>query len=116
MPDIAPTSGEELARRFHDTYERLAPEFGYETRTDTREFDPQSSNGRLMIAVCKEIGCFIDAEKARADRVEDAFRAFCEGLEMREIDAIVIGEPDDTRRLGEVMAAMIRDAITEGEV
>lgn len=44
--------GEALARRFHETYERLAPQFGYETRQDTREFDPTSKNGRLMIAVC----------------------------------------------------------------
>ena len=44
-----------LARQFHDTYERLAPSYGYETRPDTREFDPNSSNGRLMITVCKEI-------------------------------------------------------------
>lgn len=44
--------GEYIARKFHEVYERLAPEFGYETRTDTREFDPESKNGRLMIAVC----------------------------------------------------------------
>lgn len=45
-------SGEVLARRFHETYEQLAPSFGYETRPETREFDPASPNGRLMIAVC----------------------------------------------------------------
>jgi hypothetical protein len=45
----------ELARKFHDTYERLAPEFGYDTRLDTREFDPDSPNGRLMIAVIREV-------------------------------------------------------------
>jgi hypothetical protein len=44
-----------LAKQFHDTYERLAPSFGYETRPETRVFDPDSANGRLMIAVCKEI-------------------------------------------------------------
>ena len=44
-----------LARQFHDTYERLAPSHGYETRPDTRDFDPDSPNGRLMTAVCKEI-------------------------------------------------------------
>lgn len=45
-----------LARRFHDLYERLAPQFGYETRPDTRAFDPESKNGRLMVAVCGQIG------------------------------------------------------------
>ena len=44
-----------LAIRFHETYERLAPSFGYETRTDTRRFDPESKNGRLMVAVCAEL-------------------------------------------------------------
>jgi hypothetical protein len=44
-----------LAEQFHDTYERLAPTFGYETRPETREFNPESPNGRLMVAVCKEI-------------------------------------------------------------
>ena len=41
-----------LAIRFHETYERLAPSFGYETRADTKTFDPESKNGRLMVAVC----------------------------------------------------------------
>ena len=45
----------ELAIRFHEVYERLAPSFGYETRPDTREFDPDSKNGRLMVAVCGEL-------------------------------------------------------------
>lgn len=48
-------SAEELARRFHDIYERLAPQFGYETRVDTREFDPLSKNGKLMVATCTEL-------------------------------------------------------------
>ncbi len=43
------------ARLFHETYERLAPSFGYETRKDTTDFDPHSNNGRLMIAVCSEV-------------------------------------------------------------
>ncbi len=50
-----PTTGEALARRFHEIYERRAPEFGYETRKETRAFDPTTPNGRLMIAVCTEI-------------------------------------------------------------
>lgn len=44
-----------LARQFHETYERLAPSFGYSTREETRKFDPESSNGKLMIAVCNEL-------------------------------------------------------------
>ena len=46
---------ENLARRFHDTYERLAPSFGYTTRPETRDFEPTTPNGRLMLAVCAEL-------------------------------------------------------------
>ena len=45
----------ELARKFHEVYERLAPDFGYETRKETRDFDPESPNGKLMIRVCGEV-------------------------------------------------------------
>lgn len=45
----------ELAIWFHDTYERLAPSHGYETRLETRNFDPESKNGKLMVAVCTEL-------------------------------------------------------------
>jgi hypothetical protein len=53
----APASGDalSLALKFHEIYERLAPSFGYETRQDTRAFDPESKNGKLMVAVCGEI-------------------------------------------------------------
>jgi hypothetical protein len=43
---------ESFARLFHDTYEREAHNFGYVTRADTKQFDPESANGRLMIHVC----------------------------------------------------------------
>lgn len=46
---------EELARKFHEVYERLAPDFGYETRKETKDFDPESPNGKLMIRVCGEV-------------------------------------------------------------
>ncbi len=44
-----------LAVLFHVTYERLAPNSGYTTRQETRAFDPESANGKLMIATCAEI-------------------------------------------------------------
>ena len=43
------------AREFHNLYEETAPMFGYETRKETKEFDPKSSNGRLMAYVCFNI-------------------------------------------------------------
>ena len=45
----------DLARKFHEIYERLAPKYGYETREETRVFDPGSPNGQLMIAVCEQL-------------------------------------------------------------
>lgn len=53
---------EELAIMFHNTYEKLAPDFGYETRKDTKTFNKNSTNGKLMIEVCKEILLIIGGE------------------------------------------------------
>lgn len=44
-----------MAYQFHAVYEQLAPQFGYETRPDTKEFDPESPNGKLMVAVVCEV-------------------------------------------------------------
>lgn len=44
-----------LAELFHDTYERLAPQYGYQTRLETRKFVPDAPNGKLMVATCAEI-------------------------------------------------------------
>lgn len=52
---IKTTTPLELAIMFHDTYEELAPKFNYETRKDTKEFDENSNNGKLMIAVCSKL-------------------------------------------------------------
>jgi len=46
---------ENVARKLHDAYEKLAPEFGYETRKDTKKFDPESPNGKLMIRVMEQV-------------------------------------------------------------
>jgi hypothetical protein len=54
MGQITP---EELAQAFHEIYERLAPDFGYETRRESAvpwEELPEP-NKQLMIAVCKEL-------------------------------------------------------------
>ena len=50
-------TADQLARMFHETYERLAPSHGYETRKDSAvpwENVPQK-NKALMTAVCAEI-------------------------------------------------------------
>jgi len=55
-----------LAREFHALYEELAPKFGYETRKDTKEFDPASPNGRLMARVCWDF-----AEQVRRETISE---------------------------------------------
>lgn len=50
-------NAEQLAQKFHETYERLAPTHGYETRKDSAvpwENVPEK-NKKLMTAVCEEI-------------------------------------------------------------
>lgn len=48
---------EELARLFHETYERLAPDFGYETRPESATAWEQvpENNRRLMVATSAEV-------------------------------------------------------------
>jgi hypothetical protein len=50
-------TAEELARLFHETYERLAPQYDYETREEsaTPWEDVPENNKRLMIATCAEV-------------------------------------------------------------
>lgn len=53
-PKVSPEA-KALAVLFHDTYEKLAPKYKYETRPDTRKFSPTSKNGKLMLAVAAEV-------------------------------------------------------------
>jgi hypothetical protein len=48
---------EYLARRFHEIYEELAPQYNYETRKESAvSWDNVPENNKnLMIAVCNEI-------------------------------------------------------------
>jgi len=93
-----PMNGEQLARRFHLLYESMAPAYGYETRTDTREFDPTSKNGQLMVAVCSVIQGMFDARLAA---YEALLREACRGMDLEQWDAWeqrakeVIGGGDD---------------------
>jgi hypothetical protein len=66
-----------LANQFHTIYERLAPSFGYETRTETRLFSPSTPNGKLMVAVCAEI-------------IEDGYIAQLHN-QIKELEAVVHG-------------------------
>lgn len=45
----------EITKNFHNTYEKLASEYAYKTREDTKVFDINSNNGKLMYATVNEI-------------------------------------------------------------
>ena len=61
----------ELAKKFHESYERLATEFNYKTRKASAVAwdDVPENNKALMIAVCRELN-FI--EKSAADKLAGA--------------------------------------------
>ena len=50
-------NAEELARFFHETYERLAPEYQYKTREDSAVpwDEVPEDNRRLMVATAAEV-------------------------------------------------------------
>jgi Lar family restriction alleviation protein len=63
---------EQLAQMFHETYERLAPSFGYETRKSSAKpwADVPENNKRLMIAVCREIQAATCSSQPTGDRAK----------------------------------------------
>ncbi len=65
----------QLAILFHNTYENLAPNFGYETRLDTKSFETTTPNGMLMIAVCKEIIKWQAERMYSEEDLEEAFKS-----------------------------------------
>ena len=74
----------QLAILFHNTYENLAPNFGYETRADTKSFETTTPNGMLMIAVCKEIIKW--QQKRMEEDLKDAFESgFTNGFNINSV-------------------------------
>jgi hypothetical protein len=64
VPAPEPLSAEQLAQRFHETYERLAPAFGYATRPESAKpwAEVPENNRRLMIAVAADVLAFLTAK------------------------------------------------------
>jgi hypothetical protein len=52
-----------LATLFHELYEQYAPEYGYETKNETKVFKAYTPNGKLMIRVCREIQKIVKVEE-----------------------------------------------------
>lgn len=55
MAGVIRRQAEQIARAFHERYERLAPEFGYETRPESRTEweDVPEANRELMVATAE---------------------------------------------------------------
>jgi hypothetical protein len=54
-PTNTSTPALDLAQTIHALYEEIAPTVGYETKEETRTFDVESPNGKLMVAVCQKL-------------------------------------------------------------
>ena len=95
----------DLAREFHDAYERLAPAYGYTTRQDTREFDPDSPNGKLMTAVCSEV---LGGMEAEIERLREALqRLFSAGEDTVKYATQAPDRKDWVETLSELCNALI---------
>jgi hypothetical protein len=59
-------AAEALVHMFHNAYEELAPDYGYETRAETKVLDLDTPNGRLMTAVCARILAALESDPTMA--------------------------------------------------
>jgi len=79
-----------LARRFHEFYEQSAPAFGYETKKETKEFDPESPNGRLMMEekqeLIKQIKKAFLSKSTIGQNTLDVFAEIVNGLDLFDED------------------------------
>ena len=73
-----------LAREFHNLYEEIAPQFGYITRDDTKEFDPESPNGRTMAYVC--YGIVKESESKLRKSLEEEIRGIPDIIKSKMVD------------------------------
>jgi hypothetical protein len=111
MPRDAITA-EQVARLFHEAYERLAPSHGYETRKASAVpwDDVPEPNRSLMIAVAAEVAPVITAQATAAAR--DRIRAELRNRAASERDeAITSRSPSAAER--HIHAAAALDAAAD---
>lgn len=77
-------NAEHIARLFHETYERLAPEFSYETRKASAVPWEQvpDNNKRLMVAVAAEVAAALPTPPTEASEEPTVSVEFAQDLEM----------------------------------
>lgn len=82
---------EEMAQRFHEAYERLAPSFGYETRRESAVpwAEVPESNRRLMAAtVAEAVGPLL----AEVERLRGENAAYREVWRVLRDQSVIIAE------------------------
>jgi hypothetical protein len=73
-------TAEQLAQFFHESYERLAPQFGYKTRKESAKpwADVPEQNRKLMTAVCAEVLTQAAAQLAEKEREIERLKNKCD--------------------------------------
>lgn len=101
---------EALAKKFHDTYEALAPSFDYETRDDSRKpwDEVPQKNKDLMVAVARVILRDLD----RADEIS-AVRAYVERAADFNEQSSALDRNHWQRRLG-ILVTVVEDFCRAG--
>lgn len=97
-----------LAVKFHELYTRIAPTFGYETREDTQQFNCDSPNGKLMLAVCMEI--LVDQSEATKSFVSKEPENLVHKLQWKPLseaptdneEPLILGSFDEYGELSEI--------------
>lgn len=93
-------AADDLARQFHDTYERLAPDYGYTTRPESAVpwEDVPENNRRLMVAVVDAvIGARLRELEAKVERLQ------AHGIEDMQYRIT------EQQEAGDALAEMVRD-------
>lgn len=82
----------EITKEFHDTYEKLASEYTYETREDTKVFDISSNNGKLMYATVNEIVSPILKENKQLKMIVNEYEKLNKGFKITNVQEYNIDE------------------------
>lgn len=82
----------EITKNFHDMYEKLASEYNYETREDTKVFDINSNNGKLMYATVNEIVSPILKENKQLKMIVNEYEKLNKGFKITNVQEYNIDE------------------------
>lgn len=106
---VEPNSGAlTLANTIHRTYERLAPKYGFETRTEFKPFDPRSKQGKLLVAVCHTL---LETDIARQKAIQQNQLADL----TKDLALTKAEEPSDGQKTAASLAQYLRNLAGLGE-